>query len=406
MKKGIINKVMTTVLVSIMIFGSIGNLTLGKGLGIAPLTVYANEQSRPNQQAFPSGHTVLINGQPVSLQAYNIQGNNYFMLRDIAYALNGTDAQFSVNWSATWRAPYTSIRLRSGQPYEVVGGEMTGTSTGLESRAAIPTSEQIFHHSGGSMIYDGSYFRVHPRGYLIGNNNFFMLRELGDILGFDVDWDGATDTILVSTGEGVNLGNALAANVTSTDGNAQAPATTASHENQAAPQADSTTAQASNNLHPDLAFMLSDEYINAVRAEFYRLVNEHRRLNGLRELGVNLALQDYADVRAAEQRVSFGHTRPDGSAAGSGWFNSRNTINTSFAENASGFGALNPDPLAQANNIFNGWMNSPGHNRHLLYNFDAHIQMALGFYPEFYISNTGAQRVGSGVIFATGYVPN
>ena len=65
-------------------------------------------------------------------------------------------------------------------------------------------------------------------------------------------------------------------------------------------------------------YRLTAEYADAVRMEFYRLLNEHRAENGLRELEVNLELQDYADIRADEQRTHFGHTRPDGSRAGSG----------------------------------------------------------------------------------------
>jgi len=53
-----------------------------------------------------------------------------------------------------------------------------------------------------------------------------MLRELGDILGFDVDWDGVTGTILVSTGEGAGLGNVASANVTTTNRSAQDTTTT------------------------------------------------------------------------------------------------------------------------------------------------------------------------------------
>lgn len=50
-------------------------------------------------------------------------------------------------------------------------------------------------------------------------------------------------------------------------------------------------------------YMLSVEYVDAVRTEFYRLLNEHRVSNGLKELEINSELQDYADIRADEQRT-------------------------------------------------------------------------------------------------------
>jgi uncharacterized protein YkwD len=146
-------------------------------------------------------------------------------------------------------------------------------------------------------------------------------------------------------------------------------------------------------------YMLSDEYANEVRAEFYRLVNEHRVANGLKELEINLKLQAYADIRADEQRESFGHTRPDGTPAGSGWGNAHNVMNSRYAENALKTGALHPDPKNTALGIFSIWKASKGHNRHMLYDFDPQIKMALGIAPRLEENGT----VTSGAIFATGY---
>jgi len=141
------------------------------------------------------------------------------------------------------------------------------------------------------------------------------------------------------------------------------------------------------------------DYADAVRNEFYRLVNEYRAAHGLRELAVNKDLQGYADIRAEEQRTRFGHARPDGSPAGSGWFNSRNHMNTRYAENVLSVGALSDCPIDTALGIFNIWKESPGHNRHILYGFDPHITMAFGITPR--LDECG--WVTSGAIFATGY---
>ena len=146
-------------------------------------------------------------------------------------------------------------------------------------------------------------------------------------------------------------------------------------------------------------YMLSAQYADAVRTEFYRLLNEYRVANGLSELKVNLELQKYADIRADEQRTRFGHTRPNGKAAGSGWYNSKNTMNTRYAENAIGVGALSEDPADTANSIFTAWKNSAGHNKHLLYKFDTRITMAFGIVPK--LESNGL--ITSGAIFATGY---
>ena len=146
-------------------------------------------------------------------------------------------------------------------------------------------------------------------------------------------------------------------------------------------------------------YMLTDEYADAVRSEFYRLLNEHRAANGLRALTVNEDLQGYADIRADEQRARFGHTRPNGTRAGSGWHNSWNVINSRYAENVIGVGALSVCPADTANSIFTRWKDSAGHNRHMLYKFDRHITMAFGIAPR--LEENGL--IASGAIFATGF---
>jgi uncharacterized protein YkwD len=152
-------------------------------------------------------------------------------------------------------------------------------------------------------------------------------------------------------------------------------------------------------LTAEQEYMLSPEYAEAVRAEFYRLLNEYRAAHGLRELEADLELQDYADIRADEQRILFGHTRPDQTPAGSGWRNSRNVINSPYAENVLTAGAIGPKPENAALGIFLSWKESPGHNRHMLYDFEPYIKMALGIAPK--LDDDGF--VITGAVFASGY---
>lgn len=146
-------------------------------------------------------------------------------------------------------------------------------------------------------------------------------------------------------------------------------------------------------------FMLSPAYAEAIRQEFYSLINEYRRANGLRELEVNLELQSYADIRASELRIKYSHTRPDGSPAGSGWHNSTNMLNSRFAENAIYQTSFTMNPRNFAVTVFTDWKNSPSHNLHMLWDFDYHITMAFGIYP---VLNARG-NVDSTAVFATGF---
>ena len=51
---------------------------------------------------------ILLNGAPVEIEAYNINGHNYFKLRDIGKAVG-----FNVYWNAEDR----TVQIETGQPY-------------------------------------------------------------------------------------------------------------------------------------------------------------------------------------------------------------------------------------------------------------------------------------------------
>lgn len=65
------------------------------------------------------------------MEAYNINGNNYFKLRDLAMIVSGTDKQFDVAWgfSPAFNKYITGINLTKGSAYTVVGGEMKAPTT-------------------------------------------------------------------------------------------------------------------------------------------------------------------------------------------------------------------------------------------------------------------------------------
>jgi len=48
----------------------------------------------------PTTSKVLVNGKIVEFEAYNINGYNYFKLRDLAQAVNNTEKNFEVTWDA------------------------------------------------------------------------------------------------------------------------------------------------------------------------------------------------------------------------------------------------------------------------------------------------------------------
>jgi len=136
--------------------------------------------------ATPTVATVLVNGSEVAFDAYNIDGNNYFKLRDLAYTLSGSEKEFEVSFGGLTKF----ISLIRGRAYTVVGGEMAGKGDG--NKLAVFTNSRI--------ILDGE--DVYLTAYLIDGNNYFKLRDIGETFDFGVTWDGALKTISIDTSRG------------------------------------------------------------------------------------------------------------------------------------------------------------------------------------------------------------
>ena len=153
-------------------------LTIILTLGICSISVFATEVT-----ANPTNSKITIDGVEVKFDAYNINGNNYFKLRDIAYSLNNTEKSFSVNWVAE----NNSANLIPGEKYVSVGGEMS-----LGDNA--PKSATL---SNTNIMVNGN--KVTATAYMINNNNYFKLRDLGTILNFGVDWDEDTQTVIIKS---------------------------------------------------------------------------------------------------------------------------------------------------------------------------------------------------------------
>ena len=155
---------------------------------ITPNTAKNAAASLPQSKALditPSVHKVTVDGESVAPQGYNINGDNYYKLRDIAYILNGTDSQFNV----TWDADGNRIVITPDEAYQTVGGEMSSAASAVVESCSP---------SNSSIILDGRSLSL--TGYRINGNNFYRLRDVGKALDFGVDFDEQTRTVLIDSG--------------------------------------------------------------------------------------------------------------------------------------------------------------------------------------------------------------
>lgn len=149
------------------------------GLCCYELTAAGTSADR-TPEAAPTNDRLTVDGRPAAPAAYKIDGSNCFKLRDLAMLLNGTAAQFSVDYDG-------AVRIVTGQPYRPVGGELAG----------VPTAKAPASASRDPVYIDGVERQL--TAYKIGGSNYFKLRDLGDALGFQVGYDSATGTASIRT---------------------------------------------------------------------------------------------------------------------------------------------------------------------------------------------------------------
>ncbi|WP_216651719.1 stalk domain-containing protein [Paenibacillus sp. NEAU-GSW1] len=137
-----------------------------------------------DKTAKPTASKVVVDGKEIAFEAYQIDGSNYFKLRDLAMVVNGSAKQFQVGWDSASNA----INLTKGAAYTPDGKELK-VSPNPTNKKALPTSSKI--------LVDGK--EVSFTAYNIGGNNYFKLRDIAKVFDFAVTWDSALNTVGIDT---------------------------------------------------------------------------------------------------------------------------------------------------------------------------------------------------------------
>jgi hypothetical protein len=129
-----------------------------------------------------STQELWVNGTQVVCAAFNINGNNYFKLRDIAYHLRGTPKHFNVTYNSVTRV----VGMISNQEYTPIGQENVK-----------PTTWSKYMLSNQIMMVDGQNRNL--TAYNIDGNNYFMLREIGYLFNFGITYDNVLRRVYIDT---------------------------------------------------------------------------------------------------------------------------------------------------------------------------------------------------------------
>lgn len=134
----------------------------------------------------PTPATVKINGKEVAFDAYNINGNNFFKLRDLAYSINGTAKKFAIGWDNSLKA----VNMTTGSSYKANGSEMS--AQGTTSQKADITNSVLYLNKT----------RIYPLTYIIKNNNYVKLQDWAKAMDIKISYDNTKKLITVDTSQG------------------------------------------------------------------------------------------------------------------------------------------------------------------------------------------------------------
>ena len=147
----------------------------------------------PTGTAYANPVMVEIDSDPVEFRMFALVDDdggetNFIRVRDLALALNGTRAQFSVDWSEIDNL----IRLTAGRPYTV---------TGIENSVPFSSSRPY------TLPTDPTYVNGRPSNLIAivltdddgGDYTYYKLRDLGSKLGFNVGYDKETGGVFIES---------------------------------------------------------------------------------------------------------------------------------------------------------------------------------------------------------------
>ena len=125
------------------------------------------------KEAQPTSQTLLINGESVSQPVYNIDGNNYFRLRDLAYELN---------FGCTYNGTNNSIELDTSSPY-----------TDDAPKSIENLTKEHAQNSSQTVYLNGNLCDI--KAYNINGNNYFKVRDLAKAVNFGCIYNSSVNGI-------------------------------------------------------------------------------------------------------------------------------------------------------------------------------------------------------------------
>ncbi len=125
---------------------------------------------------------IYLNGEELEFDSYNIGGNNYFQLRELASVTKDTSKKFDVAWDGQ----NEGVTIVKGKSY-------SGEDQGKNLNVGKTTCQE----SKSSVYMEGR--KLNLKAYLINGNNYFKLRDLAKEIDMEVVWNPDLKAIELAT---------------------------------------------------------------------------------------------------------------------------------------------------------------------------------------------------------------
>lgn len=168
-----------------------GTFTLKEGLNYLTISVLDGTSYNyfyVSIYRIPAKFNVVVSNQMISINngaaqtitAYNVNGNNFVQLRDLAKLMKDSSKKFNVGYDN----PTRTVTMTTGSAY-------TGDATAsLAKPKRTVASNQSFRCDGKA---------IYPMAYNIDDVNYVMVRDLASLMDFGCSYDNNSRTIRVTT---------------------------------------------------------------------------------------------------------------------------------------------------------------------------------------------------------------
>ncbi len=127
-----------------------------------------------------SSSAIDVNGTEVEIEGYNIEGNNYFKLRDIAAALSETDKNFQVEYDKD----NDRVVITAGKNYAADGTENYEPENPDNKQIKETVSEVYFNEN-----------KIELKAYNVDGYNYVKLRDVASMMDFALMYYAETKSV-------------------------------------------------------------------------------------------------------------------------------------------------------------------------------------------------------------------